>query len=1246
MSASSVSTPVARSQRMSFVQQRLWFVEQLQAPAGVANPAVALRVFGALEAERLAVHLGQTIARQEVFRTRYVLNANDAPEAQVLAQAHFLLRQEDFSQQRKQLERRLQQEQQARFDLTHPPLLRGLLLRLGENEHVLLLVAHPIVIDQPSLVRFANDWMVAFAQTLEGHAAPAITSPAGGYGDFAAWQQQEWHNGVWAGALHEVCDTLRGVPELLKLPWDHARPTVQAHAAQSLSLPVPAALLANLAAAGERHDLRLDAMLFGLYALLLGRLSSQTDFCLGVPVDTRAAASLESLPGHFENLLPVRVQLGFDKPVHQLLLEIQQQFDFMLARKALPYEKVLETLALPRSSLYSPLVQASFSSQPLALQSPVCSSLRFERFPLSPDASPFDLLLHVGGGDKPVFTWQYNTALLEGRTLEQWHRYFLTLISSAIAGMDVIAGKIALLDEAQQQALLQQLSGDNAQLAEKQSLYSRIVLLSRQVPRHTAIIQGEQFVRFQSLVQQAESWAASLRNLGVMGGERVVMPMPRSAESLVALLAVWRAGGCAVPVPPQLSEERARAVLLQLQPALTLFHAGAPVSEDMIRWRAAAQGVCEFATLAGLPAASSLREEAPPRLDAPALLLMSGDDVALEKHPVDKPAGHDPRQAPAFAQVSHGALLNLFQSLALRLQLRANVQWLAMAEFYQDIGLVESLMPLLSGAGLVIASPAELEDVDSWAAIVKQRTITCMIGSPARFRALLEKHTLPAGSTLFSRNELLSQEDLQAWLHAGATVVNLTGTPETGIVNAMHLINDPRAGGLEEGAPVGKPLLNTRLRVVDEQWMQVLPGGIGELLVGGGPVSPGYWQRDDLNNERFVHANGERYFRTGYRARLASNGQVCLLERPLQRAFDSRGSVPAAALENAVLRCWQHLLGRDDIGLEQSFTELGGTSLAALRLAAHVNRYFGASLPLAVLLQTPTVRAQAWCLQNAGVPLTALSLQTLQPGQPDYLPWVFLYDECGSIAMWQSQIENIPAEVPVYALQCHRYSEADSLTALAEECAALLPESPLLLAGSGFGGALAVAIALKRPQQIHRLTLIDTPLRWEAASIEAPAPVESAASADASVADEHCEQLALHHQQLWKRADYEELGVPLQVWLPSEGLVSAGAPSGWELLAHTLDVTRCEGTREQVISQWSGVAEWRMARLLAGAEVAGSDGVVVAASTGQSTASLNGAVPVSSTAPEQAAEEVPCATEITIKPANILSNEAATGEPA
>ncbi len=1181
MPASSVSSAAAKSQRMSFVQQRLWFVEQLQSPVGIANPAVAVRIIGALEPERLAVHLGQTIARQDIFRTRFVLNANDAPEAQILPQSPFLLRQEDLAQQRKQLERRLQQEQQTHFDLTHPPLLRGLLLRLAETEHVLMLCAHPIVLDLPALVRFTNEWMLAFAHSVDGAPAQAISPPAASYGDYAHWQQQEWQSGAWNTALHEVCDTLRQVPEVLNLPWDHPRPAMQTHASQHLGLPVPPALLQGLAAVCERHALRLDAVVFGLYALLLGRLSSQTDLCIGVPVDTRASAALESLPGHFENLLPVRVPLAFDKSVLQILQDVQAHLDFMLARKALPYEKVLETLALPRSMQYSPLLQVAFSTQALALQSPVCNSLRFERYPLAPETSPYDLQLHAQLGDKPVFTWQFNTALLERRTVEHWHQYFLTLIQSATQGLDSKAGKIALLDDAQQQALLMHLTGDTAQIAHKQSLYGRVVLLSRQVPRHTAIIQGEQFVRYQSLVQQAEMWAAALRSLGVTPGERVVMAMPRSAEAVVALLAVWRAGGCAVPVPHECSEERARAVLLQIQPVLTLFHAGTPVSESMQRWRGAAQGVSEFSTLAGLPAVTNLREEAFPRMDAAALMFMTTEPTLA-----DKSFSGDPRQAPAFVQVTHGALLNLFQSLALRLQLRANVQWLAMADFHSDISVLETMMPLLSGAGLVIANNAELEDIDAWVGLIKQRNITCMVAAPAQFRELVARTPLPQGCTLFCRNEVLNPEDANEFLKAGAAVVNLTGTPETTLVSALHLVleckgldnknldnksHEGKAGEIDCDVAVGKPILNTRLRIVDEQGMQVLPGGSGELLVGGGAVSPGYWQRDDLNNVRFVQAAGDRYFRTGFRARLDSEGQVHLLERAVQRHDDVSGHPPAASLEMAVLHCWQQLLGRNDIGFEQAFSDLGGTSLAALRLAAHVNRYFGASLPLAVLLQAPTVRAQAWCLQNAGVPLSALSLQTPQTGDAGRVPWVFLFDEAGSIALWQTQLSAIPASVPVHVVQCHRYSESSSLKVLAQACLALLPDGPVALAGAGFGGALAAAMAAEAPKRVCRLAIIDTPVSWQAPLESPPAEVDSE---EVTVADEHAAQLAHYHQQLWKQAPEFLLTMPVQCVTASCGITATGGARGWALYAATLDMMPLDGDRSDALKQWCAMTDF------------------------------------------------------------------------
>ncbi|CBL43661.1 probable non-ribosomal peptide synthetase protein [gamma proteobacterium HdN1] len=1171
MSVSPQSSTVICSHRLSFVQQRRWFMEQLQSPSGVSNAAVGVRIYGALDCQQLVAHLNTAVAAQAIFRSRYVLGGDDAPEAQVLAESGFQLREEDFSQQYVQsnadklLERRLQQEQQVKFDLAQPPLLTGVLLKLAENEHLLVLVAHPIVADPHSLGRFVAAWLKRFVvQIDQGKDAGGVDEArTRDYGHYADWQQQQWRDSAWVTALREVSDTLHGAHRALELPWDHRRATAPARTVYSLALPVSPNVLARLAGTGERHGLRLDAMLCGLYALLLARLSSQTGFCLGMPVNSCPQEWQDVGCGPFENLLPLRAQLAFDETLLQWLLDMQAHLDFMLARRMLPIEKVQEALAAPAAGGQLPWLRVAFACQQQPSSYPVCNSLRFEPICLRSERSLFDLQLTVLTGDKPHFVWQFNRDLLEKGTIEQWHRYLLTLLESASTGMEASAGSVALLDRAQQQQLLKQLSGGDIKIAREQSLYGRIALLARQVPRHTAIIQGERFVRYQSLVQQAEGWAAALRDLGVKRGARVVMPMPRSAEAFVALLAVWRAGGCAVPVPQRYSEEQARTLLLQVQPVVVLFHAGSPVSEHMKCWRGAASGVCEFTSLMGLANDGRLREEPAPAQDGFAVMLTKGST--------------DPRHVPVFIPITHGALLALFHSLTQRMQLRANAQWLAMAEFYQDISLVEALMPLLSGACLVVAEPNDLETVDQWAVLIQQRSVTCMIAPPERFHELLQHHALPAESYLFSRNHSLKPDWLQEFLHAGATVVNLFGTPESGIINALQIVRDLRGGVMEEGVSLGAPLQNTHLRILDEQMAQVMPGGIGDLLVGGDVVSPGYWQRDELVRERFVQVGGDCYFRTGFRARLASDGQVFLVEATREE-IEPPQALPHPSLEQAVLRCWQFMLERDEIDPEQPFAELGGSSLVALRLVAHVNRYFGATLPLAMLLQAATVRAQAWCLQGAGVSVEPLSLQTLHAGSAGSMPWVLLFDEYGSVASWKAQYAQILAtkdshsaagvhgqhgsvydqvlmSTPVFALHCNRYEGAKSLAELGGECIAALPEGRFVLAGAGFGGALAAAIAMQIPERISRLELLDAPPKWDE-------PLAAEAKS------EHEEQLALFHRQLWRDGVCGVFAMPVRAWLPAQGLLALGAASGWELSAKSLDVVRVEGGRDSLLSRW------------------------------------------------------------------------------
>lgn len=449
---------------LSWTQQRLWFLDQLEGHNSAYHIVGALRLKGTLDTVALQAAFDALLARHETLRTRFVSDAGEG-RLHIDESARFALREVNLSglpknQRQHEARQRLADESAAPFDLSTGPLIRGLLLKLGRNERILCLSMHHIISDGWSMGILVNEFATLYRACLavrtdsapeQDEASLQVALQAAlpplplQYADYAVWQRER----LSAAALQSQLDfwrgQLEGAPTLIKLPTDHPRPTQQSYAGASVPFALPAELSARLHATARHHGLTLFMLLTTGFALLLSRLSNQNDIVIGTPVANRPRQALEGLIGFFANTLALRIELQPDEPLHTLFARVKTRVLDALMHQETPFEQVVDALKPTRSLAHSPLFQVMLSLQntpPGELELP---GLRLATQDLNVQATPFDLSLTLHDTPKGITgELRYARDLFKAETLTRWLHHYETLLSNlaseqALEGQQTVA---------------------------------------------------------------------------------------------------------------------------------------------------------------------------------------------------------------------------------------------------------------------------------------------------------------------------------------------------------------------------------------------------------------------------------------------------------------------------------------------------------------------------------------------------------------------------------------------------------------------------------------------------------------------------------------------------------------------------------------------------------------------------------------------------------------------------------------
>ncbi|TYP15978.1 non-ribosomal peptide synthase/polyketide synthase [Xenorhabdus doucetiae] len=865
-----VAIPVTdRSQLLplSFAQQRLWFLGQIDQAASLAyHIPVILRLNGHLSHPALNHAFNQLTARHEILRTRFVLVAGQPCQQIDPADIGVTLSYQDLrlstpEAHTSRLAELAAFEAQTPFDFSQGPLIRGHLLQLADEEHVLLLTQHHIISDGWSIGVLMRELSILYHAALNGQDDPLPPLPIQ-YADYTVWQR-EWLQAAAAkltAQRHFWCSQLAGAPPLLTLPTDRPRPAAQSFIGGQIPVHFDADLLAALKALGQRHNVTLFMTVLSAWSIVLARLSGQDEIVIGTPVANRTHYQLEPLIGFFVNTLALRVTLNDSATVTDLLKAIRAQALAAYDHQDLPFEQVVEALQPERNLSYSPIFQVMLALnntpfQELTLPDIQCSLLE----PMSPSAQ-FDLTLsltdtHTGLTGELV----YAADLFDAATAERMVGYLKNVLAAMVADETHPIATLPILPVSERQQLLVDFNATQADFPQDALIHQLVEAQAARQPEATAAVFEEQTISYGELNRRANQLAHHLIALGVRPDDRVAICVERSLELVIGLLAILKAGGAYVPLDPAYPADRLAYMLEDATPVVLLAQA-----EQVNRLDSAIPTV-----LLDIPAPRlAAQPDDNPQVQTLGLTSRHLAYVIYTSGSTGQPKG---------VMIEHRGLCNLITTQQKTLVLTPDSRVLQFASNSFDACILEYCMTFVAGACLYLAKRADLLPGEILSGYLATHAISHVILSPT---ALAAMDALPDTlQMLLMAGEVCPPTLVKRWAQ-GRLMINGYGPTETTIWATLYQCDSEE----ESAPPIGHPIANTRIYILDAHAQPVPLGVIGEIYIAGAGVARGYLNRPELTAERFlpdpfVSEPEARMYKTGDLGRWRPDGNIEYLGR-------------------------------------------------------------------------------------------------------------------------------------------------------------------------------------------------------------------------------------------------------------------------------------------------------------------------------------------------------------------------------
>ena len=857
---------------LSFAQQRLWFLEQLEPETAIYNTPEAIRIRGPLHVEALEQSLNEIVRRHQALRT--IFRVIDGQPMQVILPSLILpLPVVDLSDctenGREDEARRLAREEAERpFDLVRGPLLRATLLRLGHEDHVLLLTMHHIVSDGWSLGVFYRELTAVYDAIAKALPSP-LTELTVQYVDYAQWQRNWLQGEILESQLGYWKEQLEGVLTI-ELPTDRPRPAVQSFRGARQFFVLPKELTETLKALSQEQRATLFMTLLAAFKALLYRYSGQRDVAVGIPIAGRSRYEFEGLIGFFVNTLVLRTDLSGHPTFRELLNRVREVALGAYGHQDLPFEKVIEELQPERDLSRNPLFQVLFQLRNLPNQTLRLSDAKIEDFPFERNIAKFDLTLDIteGAGELRCI-FDYNTYLFDASTITRMQEHFKTLLESIVAQPDCAISELPLLTATEQHRLLVGWNNTNQDHPRDKCVHHLFEEQAERTPEAVAVVFENQQLTYRELNSRANRLAHYLKRHGVGPEVLVALCVERSLEMFIGLLGVLKAEGAYVPLDPEYPEDLLKFMLDDTQTPILLTEQR--FAERMPKCKA--KIICVDSDRENIGRES---EQNP----VGRLMTNSLAYVIYTSGSTGRPKG---------VTVEHRQIVNYSAAILEQLNLAPGSSFAMVQPLTVDACLTVIFASQLTGGSLHVISREQSLNPSALGEYFSRRPIDFLKIAPSHLAAL---QASSSPDKFMPRRCLMIGGEPSRWewaqslqaLAPDRAIINHYGPTETTVGVLTHRLQNGNPPHNYLTTPLGRPIANTQVFVLDSSLQPVPIGVTGELYIGGEGLARGYLNRPELTAEKFIpnpfsNGPGERLYKSGDLGRYLPDGNIEFLGR-------------------------------------------------------------------------------------------------------------------------------------------------------------------------------------------------------------------------------------------------------------------------------------------------------------------------------------------------------------------------------
>ena len=848
---------------LSFSQQRLWFLDQLEPGSPLYNICSPVRIKGKLNFDAVQQTLNTIVERHHVLRS-VIVSDNEAPLQQVLSTNSLKITKINESDPN-EIEALIKEEATTPFDLQKGPLIRFSCITVSETENIIILTLHHIVSDNWSTGVLIREFMLLY-QGYSSGSIPQLPKLSIQYADFATWQRK-WLSGKTLekqfGFWHE---TLNGVPSVLDMPYDFVRPAMQTYNGDYKMFSITASKLNSLKEIADAHEATLFMVLMALFQTLLFKYTNQQDFCVGTPIANRNRSEIEALIGFFINTLVVRADFSDNPDFISVLKKVKERTIAAFDHQDIPFETLVEKLDPQRDMSHTPLFQAMLVLNNAPVGKLLLPGLEMELIEFENKTSKFDLIFNFTEDNGLLETRiEYNTDVYAAVSIEQMITVFNVLMDQVLDHPTVSINELHMLDSTERQALLDSIERDIEVVHSKKLLCEMIDSNSSRADQKMAVFAGGRNLSYAELKSESDSVASYLLSKGIKPGDFVAVLAHRSPETIYAMLGVLKAGAVYLPMDPAYPVDRLNFMLRDSGAKIVITDA----ADNLI---------------AGLQAPDIIyigqinrQSQTLPKIDpkSPAYIIYTSGTTGN----------------PKGVLVSHQAIADHCLDMAQKFELTPADNVLQFAALNFDASLEQIFPTLLSGAGLYLRDD-DVWSIDEFVEQVEKHRLT-VINPPTAYWNQLTVNLAETGKKLptfvrlvIAGGDVMRSAMVKKWQNAeicGGRLLNAYGPTEAIITSSIYdvPVSDDTIFR-RSSMPIGKACANRKFYILDKN-QQLLPYGLpGELCIGGSSLAIGYHNNPDKSNDAFINNvfhPGERIYRTGDKARLLPDGIVQFLGR-------------------------------------------------------------------------------------------------------------------------------------------------------------------------------------------------------------------------------------------------------------------------------------------------------------------------------------------------------------------------------